>query len=88
MQVNRPRNMYAIPLIFSLLYAVVSRAEDTPRSVRQAFIDSGLVPDVLASFNPVLLLDTTYTVPDTGLPKAVSPPGRNFTRPGWFYISK
>lgn len=55
---------------------------NTPESIQKAFIQAGLVPDVLSSFNPVLLLDVTYTIPDTdGEIKVVSPPGRNFTMP-------
>ncbi|GJJ13513.1 hypothetical protein Clacol_007767 [Clathrus columnatus] len=57
-------------------------AKDTLESVRTAFVQAGLVPDVLSTFNPVLLLDVTYTIPDTdGEIKIVTPPGKNFTRP-------
>ncbi|KAF8591043.1 PEBP-like protein [Ramaria rubella] len=73
--------MHATTLVFSLLSVAFVHAKDTPQSVRQSFIQAGLVPDVLASFEPVLLLDVTYTIPETGQKKAVSPPGRNFTMP-------
>lgn len=64
------------------LDTVNAAAKDTLASVQQAFVQAGLVPDVLSSFHPVLLLDVTYTIPDTdGEIKVVSPPGRNFTRP-------
>ncbi|KAF8523102.1 phosphatidylethanolamine-binding protein [Hysterangium stoloniferum] len=53
----------------------------TPASQRKAFIQAGLVPDVLSSFHPKLVLDVTYTLPDTEEKKAVDPPGKNFTRP-------
>ncbi|GJJ13512.1 hypothetical protein Clacol_007766 [Clathrus columnatus] len=57
-------------------------AKDTLESVQKAFVQAGLVPDVLSSFNPILLLDVTYTIPDTnGEIKVVTPPGRNFTMP-------
>lgn len=56
--------------------------QNTPESVQKAFIQAGLVPDVLSSFNPVLLLNVAYTLPDThGEIKVVTPPGRNFTMP-------
>jgi len=73
--------MHTVARLLALLPLAFVHAEDTPQSVRQSFITAGLVPDVLASFNPVLLLDVTYTIPGTGQKKAVSPPGRNFTMP-------
>ncbi|KIJ54150.1 hypothetical protein M422DRAFT_775343 [Sphaerobolus stellatus SS14] len=66
--------------LFLIIFTTVT-AFDTPESVRRAFIQSGLVPRVVSSFNPVLLLDVTYTIPDTEQKKVVTPPGRNFTRP-------
>jgi len=78
--------MRVLSLLLSLLSLAFARARDTPQSVRQSFITAGLVPDVLASFNPVVLLDVTYTIPETGKPKVVSPPGRNFTMPGQYEI--
>ena len=56
-------------------------AKDTTHSVKEAFIQAGLVPDVLSSFDPDLILDVTFTIPETGQQKAVTPPGRNFTMP-------
>ena len=73
--------MRGIAILLSLLIAALVCAEDTPQSVKQAFIQAGIVPDVLTSFDPQLLLDVTYTIPETGETKAVTPPGRNFTMP-------
>ncbi|KAF8526693.1 phosphatidylethanolamine-binding protein [Gautieria morchelliformis] len=73
--------MRGILFILPLLPTAFVYAENTPGSARQAFIQAGLVPDVLSSFNPVLPLDVTYTIPGTGQQKAVAPPGKNFTRP-------
>lgn len=75
-------------LAFGFSLASVVRAADTLHSVKEAFIESGLVPDVLPSFDPVLLLDVTYTIPNTtDETKVVTPPGRNFTRPRWFALA-
>ena len=73
--------MHGIALLCFLLPAAFVYAKDTPHSVKEAFIQSRLVPDVLASFDPKLLLDVTYTIPGTAQQKAVTPPGRNFTMP-------
>ncbi|KAF8509998.1 phosphatidylethanolamine-binding protein, partial [Hysterangium stoloniferum] len=70
-------------ILLSLLCVVFARTTkvQTPASQRKAFIQAGLVPDVLSSFHPKLVLDVTYTLPDTEEKKAVDPPGKNFTRP-------
>ena len=70
-----------VTLLLSCLPVALVYAKDAPRSVKQAFIQARIVPDVLASFDPKFVLDVTYMIPETGQQKAVTPPGRNFTMP-------
>lgn len=53
----------------------------SPTTVKQAFGNAGIVPDVTSIFNPVALLDVAYT--GVSSPVYVTP-GGNLTTPGMF----
>ena len=75
-------------ILFSCLLAIAASGlpfsdranKDGTSAIRQAFHDANIVPDVIPTFDPTLLLDVTFTNPDLQDPTVVVEPGQELTK--------
>ncbi|KAL1704318.1 phosphatidylethanolamine-binding protein [Schizophyllum commune] len=60
--------------------------KDDTSAIRQAFHDANIVPDIISTFDPTLLLDVTFTNPDLQDPTVIVQPGQEVTKDQTRYL--